>query len=70
MGVGSISKSPSILPFLERALTSVMYLLGSRAVEESFRLLKRQIHRQQIINFEISQLSSLLKCIIAAWWTV
>lgn len=38
----TILDSPSILPFLARALTRLMYLLVSRTVDESLRLLKNK----------------------------
>lgn len=38
----TILNSPSILPFLARTLTRVMYLLVSRTVDESSRLLKNK----------------------------
>lgn len=54
--------SPWVLPLVERALTRVRYLLGSRAVDESFRLLKAQAHRQRVSASEARELFAPPKC--------
>ena len=56
---------PSTLPFLERVLTSAMYLLASRAMDESLRLLQtreRERKRLRLTYLSYINLSHLLPC--------